>query len=90
MAATGMGASTNLRTDERRLLGTAGVVFGLASAGAAMSAAAADAMFLSELGPLNLNAYRFLPLAEVRTLETYYLQHLFSPEDRVSLTVTIQ
>ncbi len=54
MAATGMGASTNLRTDERRLLGTAGVVFGLASAGAAMSAAAADAMFLSELGPSHL------------------------------------
>ncbi|MGE3768126.1 MAG: MFS transporter, partial [Kofleriaceae bacterium] len=36
------------------LLGTGGLVFGLASAGAAMSAAAADAMFLSELGPSHL------------------------------------
>ena len=43
-----------LRPDERALLGTAGIVFGLASAGAAMSAAAADAMFLSELGPAHL------------------------------------
>ncbi len=43
-----------LRPDERALLGTAGIVFGLASAGAAMSAAAADAMFLSELGPSHL------------------------------------
>ncbi|MDB4963506.1 MAG: Crp/Fnr family transcriptional regulator [Myxococcales bacterium] len=36
------------------MLGTAGLVFALASAGAAMSAAAADAMFLSELGPSHL------------------------------------
>jgi hypothetical protein len=43
-----------LRADERTLLGSAGVVFALASAGAAMSAAAADAMFLSELGPAHL------------------------------------
>ncbi|MDX2089951.1 MAG: cyclic nucleotide-binding domain-containing protein [Kofleriaceae bacterium] len=43
-----------LRADERTLLGAAGAVFALASAGAAMSAAAADAMFLSELGPGHL------------------------------------
>lgn len=43
-----------LRADERTLLGSAGVVFALSSAGAAMSAAAADAMFLSELGPGHL------------------------------------
>ena len=43
-----------LRPEERALLGTAGIVFGLASAGAAMSAAAADAMFLAELGPAHL------------------------------------
>ncbi|MEJ7603022.1 MAG: hypothetical protein WKG01_34365 [Kofleriaceae bacterium] len=40
----------SLRADERALVGTSAVVFGLASAGAAMSAAAADAMFLSDLG----------------------------------------
>jgi len=39
-----------LRGDERALLISAGGVFALASAGAAMTAAAADAMFLSELG----------------------------------------
>ncbi len=35
---------------ERSLLGTAGVVFALGSAGAAMSASAADGMFLSDVG----------------------------------------
>ena len=43
-----------LRPEERTLIGSAGVVFALASAGAAMSAAAADAMFLSEIGPAHL------------------------------------
>src|SRR5262250_286006 len=43
-----------LRSDERRLLATAGPVFAIASAGAAMSAAAADAMFLSDLGTAHL------------------------------------
>ncbi len=43
-----------LRADERRLVATAGLVFALASAGAAMSAAAADAMFLAEIGPRHL------------------------------------
>jgi hypothetical protein len=45
---------TLLRADERALVATAGAVFALASAGAAMTAAAADAMFLAELGPSNL------------------------------------
>ena len=40
----------SLRADERALVGTSATVFALASAGAAMSAAAADAMFLSDLG----------------------------------------
>jgi AAA family ATP:ADP antiporter len=40
-----------LRGDERALVATAGLVFALASAGAAMTAAAADAMFLAEVGP---------------------------------------
>ncbi|MDB4957294.1 MAG: cAMP protein kinase regulatory chain [Myxococcales bacterium] len=39
------------RSDERALVVSAGAVFALASAGAAMTAAAADAMFLSEVGP---------------------------------------
>ena len=43
-----------LRADERTLLGAAGAVFAFASAGAGMSAAAADAMFLAELGPAHL------------------------------------
>lgn len=43
-----------LRADERALVVTAGGVFALASAGAAMSAAAADALFLAELGPAHL------------------------------------
>ncbi len=47
-AAVGRG---NLRTDERVLVATAGVVFALASGGAAMTAAAADAMFLDAVGP---------------------------------------
>jgi hypothetical protein len=44
-----VGASI-LRPDERTLVLTAGGVFALASAGAAMSAAAADGMFLAEIG----------------------------------------
>ncbi len=43
-----------LRPEERALIGSAGVVFALASGGAAMCAAAADAMFLSEIGPAHL------------------------------------
>ncbi|HWO23110.1 MAG TPA: cyclic nucleotide-binding domain-containing protein [Kofleriaceae bacterium] len=39
---------------ERALVTAAGAVFALGSGGAAMSAAAADAMFLSELGPAHL------------------------------------
>src|SRR5262245_11722618 len=48
------GARGLLRADERALVANAGVVFGLASAGAAMTAAAADALFLAELGPAHL------------------------------------
>jgi hypothetical protein len=40
-----------LRQDERVLVTSAGVVFALASGGAAMTAAAADAMFLGAIGP---------------------------------------
>jgi len=47
-AAVGRGI---LRSDERTLVATAGVVFALASGGAAMTAAAADAMFLDAIGP---------------------------------------
>jgi hypothetical protein len=43
-----------LRGDERALVTTAGLVFALASGGAAMSAAAADALFLAEIGPSHL------------------------------------
>ncbi len=43
-----------LRDADRGLLASAGVVFALASAGAAMTAAAADAMFLAEIGPSRL------------------------------------
>jgi hypothetical protein len=43
-----------LRADEKALVTTAGVVFALASGGAAMTAAAADALFLAELGPAHL------------------------------------
>src|SRR5262252_6939016 len=43
-----------LRDDERRLVASAGLVFALASGGAAMAAAAADAMFLSSIGPGHL------------------------------------
>ncbi len=43
-----------LRADEKALVTTAGVVFALASGGAAMSAAAADALFLAEIGPAHL------------------------------------
>jgi hypothetical protein len=45
---------SHLRSDERRLLASAGAVFAIASAGAAMSAAAADAMFLSDIGTAHL------------------------------------
>ena len=48
------GARSVLRPDERALLVSAGAVFALASAGAAMTAAAADAMFLAEIGPGSL------------------------------------
>ncbi|MBA3455434.1 MAG: hypothetical protein H0T42_20245, partial [Deltaproteobacteria bacterium] len=43
-----------LKADERSLMIRAGTVFALASGGAAMTAAAADALFLSELGPAHL------------------------------------
>ena len=43
-----------LRADERALVATAGLVFALASGGAAMTAAAADALFLAEIGPAHL------------------------------------
>ncbi|MCX5744215.1 MAG: MFS transporter, partial [Proteobacteria bacterium] len=45
-----------MRAEDRALLGSAGLVFACASAGAAMSAAAADAMFLAELGPTHLGS----------------------------------
>lgn len=47
-AAVGRGI---LRADERMLVASAGLVFALASGGAAMTAAAADAMFLDAIGP---------------------------------------
>ncbi|HEY5951071.1 MAG TPA: cyclic nucleotide-binding domain-containing protein [Kofleriaceae bacterium] len=43
-----------LRADERALVTTAGLVFALASGGAAMTAAAADALFLAEIGSAHL------------------------------------
>lgn len=43
-----------LRADERALVATAGIVFALASGGAAMTAAAADALFLAAIGPAHL------------------------------------
>ena len=43
-------AALGLRADERVLLATAGGVFALASTGAAMAAAAADGLFLAEVG----------------------------------------
>src|SRR5262245_38987728 len=43
-----------LRADERALVLTAGTVFALASGGAAMTAAAADALFLAEIGSAHL------------------------------------
>jgi hypothetical protein len=49
-----LAAGSILRDDERVLLATAGTVFALASAGAAMTTAAADALFLSEIGPAHL------------------------------------
>ena len=53
MAATARplsGRASLLRPDERALVISAGGVFALASAGAAMSAAAADALFLADVG----------------------------------------
>jgi len=44
------GAGVLLRPDERALVLTAGGIFALASAGAAMAAASADALFLAEIG----------------------------------------
>jgi hypothetical protein len=52
--ATRLVGGTWLRSDERALVATAGLVFGLASGGAAMTAAAADAMFLASIGPAYL------------------------------------
>ena len=52
----GSRAASLLRADERALVATAGIVFALASAGAAMAAAAADAMFLAEVGRQALGA----------------------------------
>src|SRR5215470_3709722 len=49
-----LAAGSILRDDERVLVSTAGTVFALASAGAAMTTAAADALFLSEIGPAHL------------------------------------
>src|SRR6187551_3492873 len=43
-----------LRADEKALVLTAGTVFALASGGAAMTAAAADALFLAEIGSAHL------------------------------------
>jgi hypothetical protein len=43
-----------VRGDEKTLVTTAGVVFALASGGAAMTAAAADALFLAEIGSAHL------------------------------------
>src|SRR5690606_6639946 len=52
--ATRLAGGGLLRADERELVGTAGLVFGLASAGAAMTASAADAMFLASIGSAHL------------------------------------
>ncbi len=49
-----MFGGTTIRPDERALLIGAGGVFALASASAAMTAATADAMFLSTIGPSHL------------------------------------
>src|SRR5580704_14662478 len=43
-------AARGLRADERALVRAAGGVFALASGGAAMAAAAADGLFLAEVG----------------------------------------
>src|SRR4051812_5481835 len=43
-----------LRVDERDLVASAGLMFALASAGAAMTTAAADALFLAEIGSSSL------------------------------------
>ncbi|HEX4452454.1 MAG TPA: cyclic nucleotide-binding domain-containing protein [Kofleriaceae bacterium] len=48
--ATTAAARPALRSSERALVATAGSVFALASAGAAMAAAAADGLFLAEVG----------------------------------------
>src|SRR5688572_17411478 len=52
--ATRLAGGSVLRADERALVATAGLVFGLASAAAAMTAAAADAMFIAAIGPSHL------------------------------------
>ena len=52
--ATRFGTGAITRSDERALVVSAGGVFALASAGAAMTTAAADAMFWSEIGPAQL------------------------------------
>lgn len=52
--ATRLVGASLLRPDERGLVATAGLVFALASGGAAMTASAADAMFLAELGASHL------------------------------------
>lgn len=54
MAAATASSSAFPRIDDRNVLSASGTVFALASAGAAMSGAAADAMFLAELGPEHL------------------------------------
>ncbi|MGE0872586.1 MAG: MFS transporter [Kofleriaceae bacterium] len=53
-AAMRLAGGVVIRPDERALLGTMAAVFALCSAGAAMTGAAADAMFLAELGPSHL------------------------------------
>lgn len=53
-ATRAVGGVSLLRPEERELVVTAGGVFALASGGAAMTAAAADAMFLSTIGPSHL------------------------------------
>ncbi|MGE3459751.1 MAG: hypothetical protein AB7O24_31865, partial [Kofleriaceae bacterium] len=53
-AAVRLAGGVVIRPDERALLGTAAAVFALCSAGGAMTGAAADAMFLAEIGPSHL------------------------------------
>src|SRR5690349_2523159 len=53
-AAARLAGGTIIRPDERALMGTAALVFALVSAAGAMTAAAADAMFLAEIGSAHL------------------------------------